>query len=206
MLKQQVDCGGLVIDDPARKQQAPSRIPFRAAGSPDEEAIHVLEGLIALYGVDIAGKRQIVALRFPGETVWPGGRGRFGIWPLVASQLVVTHANDVLGCYADELSPRNQSIAFEWLAQSRAGALERTAHLLCEIAVRGGYGTDKIPNMLTQVQVGDITGQTSVNVNRIFAELEARVLIGRTRGEIIFRDWEGLRRLASFDPAYLEAA
>jgi CRP-like cAMP-binding protein len=59
-------------------------------------------------------------------------------------------------------------------------------------------------NPFTQQQIADITGQTSVNVNRVFADLERQGLIERAGREIAFRDWRELRRIASFQPAYLE--
>jgi len=59
-------------------------------------------------------------------------------------------------------------------------------------------------NPFTQQQIADITGQTSVNVNRVFADLERQGLIDRHGREIEFKDWAELRRVGSFQPAYLE--
>ena len=62
----------------------------------------------------------------------------------------------------------------------------------------------KMQNPFTQQQIADITGQTSVNVNRVFAEMERQGLIKRSGREIQFTDWAEIRRVASFQPAYLE--
>jgi CRP-like cAMP-binding protein len=62
----------------------------------------------------------------------------------------------------------------------------------------------KMVNPFTQQQIADITGQTSVNVNRVFADMERQGLIKRTGREIQFTDWAEIRRVASFQPAYLE--
>ena len=59
-------------------------------------------------------------------------------------------------------------------------------------------------NPFTQQQIADITGQTSVNVNRVFADLERQGLIQREGREIIFSDWAEMRRVASFQPGYLQ--
>ena len=59
-------------------------------------------------------------------------------------------------------------------------------------------------NPFTQQQIADITGQTSVNVNRVFADLERQGLIHRTGREIQFLDWPEMRRVASFQPGYLD--
>ena len=57
---------------------------------------------------------------------------------------------------------------------------------------------------LSQQQIADITGQTSVNVNRVFADLERQGLIKRRGREIHFTEWNELRRVASFQPGYLQ--
>jgi DNA-binding MarR family transcriptional regulator len=59
-------------------------------------------------------------------------------------------------------------------------------------------------NPFTQQQIADITGQTSVNVNRVLADLERQGLIKRKGREIEFTDWDEMRRLASFQASYLE--
>ena len=59
-------------------------------------------------------------------------------------------------------------------------------------------------NPFTQQQIADITGQTSVNVNRVLADMERQGLIRRKGREIEFTDWAEMRRVASFQPGYLE--
>jgi CRP-like cAMP-binding protein len=59
-------------------------------------------------------------------------------------------------------------------------------------------------NPFTQQQIADITGQTSVNVNRVFADLERQGLIKRRGREIQFTDWNELRRVGGFQPGYLQ--
>jgi CRP-like cAMP-binding protein len=78
--------------------------------------------------------------------------------------------------------------------------------LLCELAERSGIDPQdrRMPNPFTQQQIADITGQTSVNVNRVFADLERQGLIRREGREILFQDWEEMRRVASFSPTYLQ--
>ena len=82
----------------------------------------------------------------------------------------------------------------------------RVAHLLCELAERSGVDLTqrRLVNPFTQQQIADITGQTSVNVNRVFADLERQGLIRREGREILFDDWDELRRMASFSAAYLQ--
>ena len=56
-------------------------------------------------------------------------------------------------------------------------------------------------NPFTQQQIAEITGQTSVNVNRVMADLERQGLIERNGRDIQFTDWPEMRRVASFQPA-----
>ena len=59
-------------------------------------------------------------------------------------------------------------------------------------------------NPFTQQQIADITGQTSVNVNRVLADMERQGLIRRKGREIEFTDMSEMRRVGSFQPSYLE--
>ena len=78
--------------------------------------------------------------------------------------------------------------------------------MLAETATRYGINpaSEPVPNPFTQQQIADITGQTSVNVNRVFADLERQKLIKRNGREIRFLDWPELLRVASFQPSYLD--
>jgi CRP-like cAMP-binding protein len=76
--------------------------------------------------------------------------------------------------------------------------------LLCETAVRMHVDSSRMTNPFTQQQIADITGQTSVNVNRVFADMERQGLIKRKGREILFQDWAEMRRVGSFQPSYLE--
>jgi DNA-binding IclR family transcriptional regulator len=66
-------------------------------------------------------------------------------------------------------------------------------------------GDDRLVNPFTQQQIADITGQTSVNVNRVLADMERHGLIRRKGRDIQFMDWAEMLRVGSFQPAYLEA-
>jgi CRP-like cAMP-binding protein len=177
----------------------------------------VRSGILAKFKTDGSGRRQIVALRFPGEGILPReGTASYGVQAIVRSEVMVGRASDFnpiveshpeLQRFFWRLIQRNEAIGYEWLVNcGRRDSTARVAHLLCETAMRSGVDVEQEPmvNPFTQQQIADITGQTSVNVNRVFADLERQGLIERTGREIAFRDWSELRRLASFQPAYLE--
>jgi CRP-like cAMP-binding protein len=105
------------------------------------------------------------------------------------------------------LIQRNESIGYEWLVNcGRRDSTARVAHLLCETAERSNSDPENqgMINPFTQQQIADITGQTSVNVNRVFADLEKQGLIRREGRQIIFDDWREIQRVASFQPGYLQ--
>jgi CRP-like cAMP-binding protein len=100
------------------------------------------------------------------------------------------------------------SIFREWtLNVGRRNAKARAAHLLCEFALRlemAGLGERceyELP--MTQEQLGDALGLTSVHTNRTLMVLAAAGLISRTHRSIQIEDWVGLMKIGDFDPAYL---
>jgi len=202
---------------PHRRIHVDPRRPFREPGVPRNEAMFVTSGILAKFKPDGSGRRQIVALRFPGETILPReGNASYGVQAIVRSEVMVARAEDFdpvidanprLHRFFCSLVQRNESIGYEWLVNcGRRDSTARVAHLLCETAVRAGANVDDgaMVNPFTQQQIADITGQTSVNVNRVFADLERQGLIDRHGREIEFKDWAELRRVGSFQPAYLE--
>jgi CRP-like cAMP-binding protein len=177
--------------------------------------LFVRSGILAKYKTDSAGRRQIVALRFPGEGILPSqGRADYGIQAIVRSEVMVGKAEDFdrivdsrpeMQRFFLRLIQRNESIGYEWLVNcGRRDSVARVAHLLCETAARMHVDASRMMNPFTQQQIADITGQTSVNVNRVLADMERQGLIKRSGREIEFKDWAEMRRVASFQPAYLE--
>jgi CRP-like cAMP-binding protein len=207
----------LLEEMPHRLVEVDPRRPFREPGVARDEVMFVRSGILAKYKTDGSDRRQIVALRFPGEGILPReGVASYGIQGIVRSEVMVGGAdefNAIVDKYPElqrffwRLIQRNEAIGYEWLVNcGRRDSVARVAHLLCETAVRSGIDieSDMMVNPFTQQQIADITGQTSVNVNRVFADLERQGLIERAGREIAFRDWRELRRIASFQPAYLD--
>lgn len=207
----------LLDEMPHRVVQVDPRRPFRDPGVARDEVMFVRSGILAKFKTDALGRRQIVALRFPGEGILPReGAASYGIQAIVRSEVMVGRAlefNAIVEAHPElqrffwRLIQRNEAIGYEWLVNcGRRDSVARVAHLLCETAMRSGVDveTERMINPFTQQQIADITGQTSVNVNRVFADLERQGLIDRAGREILFKDWPELRRLAGFQPAYLE--
>jgi CRP-like cAMP-binding protein len=201
---------------PHRMADVEPRRPFREPGAPRDEVMFVRAGILAKFKTDGSGRRQIVALRFPGEGILPReGKAGYGIQAVVRSEVMIgkaadfepiVAANPELQRFFWRLIQRNEAIGYEWLVNcGRKDSTGRVAHLLCETAFRMHVDSDtRMTNPFTQQQIADITGQTSVNVNRVFADMERQGLIKRSGREIQFTDWAEMRRVASFQPAYLE--
>jgi CRP-like cAMP-binding protein len=211
------ELAALLEQMPHRTIQVDARRPFREPGMLRNEVMFVRSGILSKYKPDGAGRRQIVALRFPGEGILPReGAAGYGIQAIVRSEVMVGKADDFdpiveknpdMARFFWRLVQRNEAIGYEWLVNcGRRDSIARVAHLLCETATRSGIDVDQEPliNPFTQQQIADITGQTSVNVNRVFADLERQGLIRREGREIFFKDWSEMRRVASFQESYLQ--
>jgi CRP-like cAMP-binding protein len=201
---------------PHRVVQVDARRPFREPGAPRDEVMFVRSGILSKFKSDTTGRRQIVALRFPGEGILPRtGQAHYGVQAIVRSEVMVGKAQDFdpivdanpeMQRFFWRLVQRNEAIGYEWLVNcGRRDSSARVAHLLCETAVRMRVDEgERMVNPFTQQQIADITGQTSVNVNRVLADMERQGLIHRQGREIEFTDWSEMRRVASFQPGYLE--
>ena len=96
----------------------------------------------------------------------------------------------------------------EWILNvGQRDARTRIAHVLCEFALRmeaaglGGPSGYELP--MTQEQMADATGLTSVHVNRMLQSLTRDGLIVRTKRMVAIPDWQELARVGDFNSAYL---
>jgi len=166
------------------------------------------------------GSQQIVALCLPGDPLNPGDfvLGRSGISistfsPALVLSISAAELNPVLeqrpailrGLWRE--TAWRASVQREWLIWlGRKPAEARLAHLLCEIACRSVSSQRDIDDVefpLTQRELGDILGLSTVHVNRVLQQLRNSKLVDLSRGRLIIRDRDGLYQAAEFDPAYL---
>ena len=97
----------------------------------------------------------------------------------------------------------------EWtLSMGRRTAVGRMAHLFCELFYRleivgmtNGDCSYDFP--LTQAELGECLGLTSVHVNRTLQDLRRGDLIQVESRRVDILDWEGLKSIAEFDDTYL---
>lgn len=99
----------------------------------------------------------------------------------------------------------------EWTTNiGRRDARSRIAHILCEFGARldaAGLGERchyELP--MSQEQLADCTGLTSVHVNRMLRSLDEEGLISRSARAVRIADWAALAKAGEFDDAYLHLA
>ena len=81
------------------------------------------------------------------------------------------------------------------------------AHLLCELVVRlravGLADATSCELRITQSELSDALGISTVHTNRVLQELRAASLIALKERTLSVLDWAGLTRAGDFDPTYL---
>lgn len=100
------------------------------------------------------------------------------------------------------------SIFREWtLNIGRRDALTRTAHMLCEFAVRmeqagiGDHNGYELP--MTQAELADALALTAVHVNRTIKVLREEGLVEFDKRSVKIVDFPRLALMGDFDPRYL---
>jgi CRP-like cAMP-binding protein len=96
----------------------------------------------------------------------------------------------------------------EWMVGiGRRSAFKRIAHLFCEMVVRmqavGLSSNYAIELPLTQADIADALGLSTVHVNRTLQEIRRAGLIKFDRGKLVAADWPGLRQAGEFEQSYL---
>ncbi len=89
----------------------------------------------------------------------------------------------------------------------RRPAEERVAHFICELLARLeviGLVADNMFNLpITQAELGDTMGLSTVHVNRVLQYLRRQKLITFGKGSMNVLDVEALKRFSRFNPNYL---
>ena len=189
-----------------------------------ESAAHI--GLLVsgfAYGFRVLpdGRRQIVSYLIPGDLCDP----RLLLLPTAAHTVstltaanVVVFAREALLALIDRdprlgralcwLALQEEMIAREWLVNiGQRTALERLAHLLCEIFTRmqtvelTDGGRCELP--LTQVELADTLALSTVHINRTLQELRRQGLVSLSGGMLEIHDFNALRSVAMFSADYL---
>lgn len=204
---------------------APQAIPADKtvirAGQQLNEATLLLEGMMCRYKDLRNGSRQISELHIAGDFLDLHG---FTLKKLDHSIMTLTPCliaavpHDRLKAITERHPHLTRLLWFstnldaaihrEWvLSLGRRTALARTAHLLCELYVRLEIVglTDGLTFRLdlTQLDLAECLGLTSVHVNRTLKALREQGLVEFRGGIVNIQDMQGLAGAAEFNPEYL---
>ena len=181
----------------------------------------VMEGIACRHKLRASGARQIMAYLVPGDfcdlDVALLNTMDHSISTLSACKVVRIAPETVAELMRDhpQLARAmristlvDEATLREWLVNvGRRSALERIAHLFCELLVRleavGLTHRESYALRLTQLDLADTTGLSNVHVNRSLQELRRRGLIEFKSGHLTILDLPRLRELAEFKANYL---
>ena len=181
----------------------------------------LLDGYTATYKMTGDGKRQIHSWHIPGDI--PDLQS---LHLRVLDNSVVTLTPCRVGFIQHEVlrelcrkQPRimeafwrqtliDAAIFREWMTNiGRREAYSRMAHIICEWIVRMravGLVQDHTCDLpMTQGELADAMGVSTVHVNRVLQELRGDGLITLKGSRLEVLDWEQLKQAGDFDPTYL---
>jgi CRP-like cAMP-binding protein len=167
------------------------------------------------------GSRQIVSIHIPGEALDLQqiflSRGDHSVQALTEISAALIPRKDLQGLVRAEpniatavsvhLEVEASILREGMLRLGRRSALQRVAHLICEFSARMYDAElselDQCELPMTQEQIGDMLGLTSVHVNRTLKALEVDGLIVRNKRNLRMPNVQALRRIADFRDEYL---
>jgi CRP-like cAMP-binding protein len=182
----------------------------------------ILEGFACRYKVLPGGRRQIVSFHIPGDV--PDLQSLHlevmdhSLGTVVASKVAfiphdtvraVLRAHPRIGDVFWRDTLIDAAVFREWVVNvGRRDAYARIAHILCEVYVRlravGLVNGQSYQMPVTQSELADATGMSTVHVNRTLQELRGNGLISTPKGgRVVIEDWDALQEAGEFDPTYL---
>jgi CRP-like cAMP-binding protein len=181
----------------------------------------LLDGFACRYKTLEDGRRQIVAYFVPGDLcdlrVFILKRMDHSIGAIAPSQVATIAPDNVLKLMHSYPTLTRalwwstlveEAIAREWIVNmGQRNALERTAHLFCELLYRfRAVGLNQglsctLP--LTQVELAETLGLSAVHVNRTLQELRRQKLITLDDGRLTIQNLRVLEELSFFNADYL---
>jgi CRP-like cAMP-binding protein len=192
-----------------------------ATGDRPSACCLIVDGFVLRTKSTLEGKRQILSIHQPGDIpdlqslylhvmdhdVSTAGEAVLGFIPHEPlRELIRARPTIAEVLWRDTLI--DAAIFRQWILNvGQRSAASRIAHVLLELFSRlklvGRVKDNSFHLPLTQVDLADAVGVTSVHVNRTVQELRSQGLIEWASGAVVVRDEQKLRELAGFDPVYL---
>lgn len=181
----------------------------------------IVDGWACRYKQLEDGRRQILALFVPGDMCDPCvfllDKMSHGLATLTPATILRIPEADVMHIMQSSTALTKAlwlemlvaaEVQREWTASlGRRTSLERMSHLFCELLLRlravglTNGGTCEMP--VTQADLGDILGLSTVHINRTLQELRAMRLIDVRGKRLVIHDEAALQRLGLFNADYL---
>jgi len=221
-------CVGLSVDEERALQGAMKDVRYLSAethiAQKGERLHHVhilLSGWAARYELLPDGSRSITAFLLPGDIcdqhVTAIGQMDHSIVTLTPAAVAHVSSNrlDAIAKAYPRIAQAlwwatlvDEAVLRAWLVNiGRRGAFEAIGHLLCELHVRLGRAglTDNADFELpiTQHEIADAQGLTTVHVNRMLRRLRKERYITLASGRLVIEDVARLEAVTGFDPGYL---
>ncbi len=202
-------------------RKVPARHDLIREGEKPESVFVVLEGWACRYKILPEGGRQIVAFLIPGDFcdmhVSVLDEMDHSIATLTSARIAMISHREIEALIDSRPSITkafwrtqlvDEGVLRAWIvSMGRRDALQRVAHLLCELYVRlrviglAENGRCQIP--LTQIVLADSLGLTPVHVNRVLRRLREAGAMTNEGGKMGIADVEQLAHIAGFDDNYL---
>lgn len=211
----------LIMDLPIVMKRFEAHQDIIGEGESTRRCCLVVEGLACRYKRVGNGERQILSLHIPGDIpdlhslhidVMDHSLGTLtpvtvGFIPHAAVLNVTRTSYRVAEAFWRE-ALIDAAIFREWMVGiGRRPAPSRLAHFLCEfvtkmqaVGLSDGVTCD-LP--LTQTEIGDALGLSTVHTNKKLQELRRARLVEIRGRRLKILDWAGLTELGEFDPTYL---
>jgi CRP-like cAMP-binding protein len=221
-----------LFDLSAAEREALSTLPMHVVSyEAHQDVVHerdrpkrcfaVLSGIAATYKTTQDGRRQVMAYHVPGDVP------DFQSLHLEVLDFSIAAVSAISIGFVDHTVLRTMfsnhprlvdafwrttliegSLSREWMLNNgRRESYPRMAHLFCELITRlqvvglAEHHSCHLP--LTQYELGDALGISSVHVNRVLKEMRDNGLITLGGGRLVVHDWQALAEAGEFDPTYL---
>ncbi len=211
-----------ILDLPAQATLADVHHDFVRIGDKLNHACLIVEGLVARFAQIRNGDRGFVAFHIPGDmadlhsVVVPNIT--WALHAVVPSTILrIPHAALIdltvrfpalaLAFWRDCVVDGN--VMAQWTVNiARKDAVGRVAHLFCEMYYRyrviGLVAGGRFPFGITQINLADSVGLTSIHLNRVLKRLREEGIATKEADSVTILDFARLAAVGEFDPAYLQ--
>lgn len=181
----------------------------------------VIDGLLCRYKMINDGGRQILSLHMPGDipdlqsihidvmdhTIGTVSAATVGFIPHSAIKQALRQSQELARAFWLEVLVETSILRGWTVSIGKRSAPARIAHFLCEYITRmrsiglSNGMTAFLP--LTQTEMGDALGLSTVHINKKLRELQRAGLVELRANQLRILNWNGLCEQADFDPGYL---